>query len=470
MPLPHKGGGNVAESKDMNYYLKKFSGTLIAAFILVLLACYLYFFELRKPRDELTTERVFADIKKEQITAIGLKYPNYAIASKKEGKGWFIIKDSNKYKADEEVISTITDNLSKMKTQRIVSENSTDLARFGLDTPRVEVVAKTPMKEYRVSVGGESPVGTGAYIQVGGENRVLLVERSFILSFLDKVVNDVRDRQVLSLDEDKIDEMKFKSGGLLFEVERRYGGWVGKGILEFVEIDQDKMDEIVRTFSGLRISGFESDEPENLTLYGLETPSAEVELIEDGDSVRVLFGSKKEDGAYYAKLSSGDSVYSVSEFISNQVPKGLNDIRVARLVNVDAGKVSEVEIKREEATISILKEADQWKVDDYTGTQVDEFKIYEFLSAIDSLHTEKLVDDKPSDLEAYGLDNPEIEITISEGDVSTKLLFGKTEEADVYVKLGDGGPVYLVSDKILSKIPSSEDEIIKSDKPEVNKK
>jgi hypothetical protein len=444
----------------MSDYLKKFSGTLIAAFILVLLLGYLYFIELKKPDDEVTEERVFADMTKGQITELNLKYPNHAVVCKKEEGGWLIIIGSNKYKADEEVISTIIDSLSNMTTEKIISEDSANLTGFGLDTPRVEIVAKTPTKEHRLVVGGESPVGAGAYIRAGSENRVLLVERNFILGFLDKELNDFRDRQIISLDAEKITGMRFKSGGVSFEVERQNGEWVGKGILEYVKIDQGKIEGIMRTFSDLRINGFENDEPENLALYGLDTPSAEVELMENGQSVGILFGNKKEDGAYYAKLSSEDAVYSVSEFISNQVPKGLSDIRVARLVNVDADKVSQVEIKREEATISILKEADQWSVDDYSGREVDEFKIYEFLSAINSLHADKLVDDKPSDLAAYGLDNPEIEIAISEGDVSNKLLFGKTQEADVFVRLGDEGPVYLVSDKILSKIPFSRDELI----------
>jgi hypothetical protein len=441
-------------------YLKKFLGTLIATFILILLAGYLYFFELKKPSEEVSKEGVFADIKKEQINEISLKYSKYKIGSKKEGEGWFVFKDSKKFKADEEVISTITDNLSNMKIEKIVSEDSTEFAGFGLDTPQVEVVAKTPTKEHRIVVGGESPVGTGTYIQVNGENRVLLVERSLILEFLDKSVNDLRDKQVVRLDGDQIKRMRFKSAGLSFEVERQNGEWVGKGILEYVDIDRDKIEGVMRTFSDLRISDFENDEPENLASYGLDTPRAEVELIENGQSVRILFGNKKEDGAYYVKLSSEDSVYSVSELIFNQAPKELNDIRVIRLVKIDTEKVSGLEIKRGETTISIVKEENNWILKDDKDTKINELKVQEILGRINELEVRKSLHDNPTDLAPYGLDRPETELTISESDKKTTLLFGKDENEKVYGKLADGKSVYVLTDEILSYIPSSEDEMV----------
>jgi hypothetical protein len=347
-----------------------------------------------------------------------------------------------------------------MKTEKIVSEDSTEFAGFGLDTPQVEVVAKTPTKEHRIVVGGESPVGTGTYIQVNGENRVLLVERSLILEFLDKSVNDLRDKQVVRLDGDQIKRMRFKSAGLSFEVERQNGEWVGKGILEYVDIDRDKIEGVMRTFSDLRISDFENDEPENLASYGLDTPRAEVELIENGQSVRILFGNKKEDGAYYVKLSSEDSVYSVSELIFNQAPKELNDIRVIRLVKIDTEKVSGLEIKRGETTISIVKEENNWILKDDKDTKINELKVQEILGRINELEVQKSLDDNPTDLAPYGLDRPETELTISESDKKTTLLFGKDENEKVYSKLADGKSVYVLTDEILSYIPSSEDEMV----------
>lgn len=445
----------------MKTYLKKFPVTLIAFTILILLAGYLYFFELKKPSEEETKKEIFTDIKEEQINEIKLKYPNYSIACNKEGANWYVHKDSKRFKADEKIISTIIGKLSKIKIEKIVSENLKDLAGFGLENPKAEVVAKTPSNEYRISIGADSPVGSGTYIQVDGENEVLIVNKNSVMAFLDKSPNDLRDKQILALDESKIKKLKFQWKESAFEVERTDGDWFGKDVPEYAKIDQARVEAILKTFLNLKIDNFEEDESADLSAYGLDKPSAEIEIFENEKPVRVLFGNEKEEGVYYMKLDSGDSVYSVSEFVLRQVPENVNDIRVRKLVNAEIEKVRKIEITRGESTILILKEGDNWELADDKDKKVDALKVKELLGHINDLEAERFVDDNPSDQAPHGLDKPEIVVTITEGDKITSLLFGKKEEKEVYVKLTESRSVYSISGEIISQIPSSNEELIK---------
>ncbi len=445
----------------MDNYLRKFSGTLIAILILALLLAYLFLFELKKTSEEGEGNGVvFTDVKKEQINEISLKYPSETVVCLKKGEDWFVLEGSKEFKADDNIISRMIADISDMKVEKVVSENPTDLAGFGLGEPKVEVLAKASDKEIRLAIGDESPVGTGTYILANGENKVLLVERSSILSFLDKSVDDIRDKQIVSLSEDKIKGMRFKSGGLTFELERKDGEWVGKDILEYVEIDQDKISGVASTLSRLRVSNFESDEPKELKSYGLDPSSIEVELIGDGENTHILFGNKKEDGGYYLKLSSGDSIYSVPDYVYNQVPKELNDFRVVRVLKLDPEKVGRVEIERAGDTISLLREEGNWVLENEKDKNVDEGKVQELLEEINDIEVEEFVDDNPGDLAPYGLDKPGIQITISEGDKKTTLFFGKTENERVYAKVADERSVYTLDNEILTVIPSSKDELL----------
>ncbi|HWP92519.1 MAG TPA: DUF4340 domain-containing protein [Thermodesulfobacteriota bacterium] len=445
----------------MGNHLRKFAGTLIAILILALLLAYLFLFELKKTSEEGEGNGVvFTDVNKEQINEISLKYPSQTVICQKKGEGWFVLKDSKGFKADDNIISRMIADISDMKMEKVVSENPTDLSGFGLSQPKVEVLAKAPDKEIRLAIGDESPVGTGTYILANGENKVLLVERGSILSFLDQSVDDIRDKQVVKLSEDKLKGMRFKSGGLTFELERKDGEWAGKDILEYVEIDQDKISSVASTLSNLRIRNFEDDEPEGLKSYGLDSPGTEVELIQDGETIHILFGNKKEDGGYYLKLSSGDSIYSVPDYVFAQVPKELNDFRVVRVVKLDPENVSRVEIERGGDTISILREDGNWVLENEKDKNVDEEKVQDLLEEINDITVEDFVDDNPSDLTPYGLDKPEVQITVSEGDKKTTLLFGKTENEKVYAKVSDEKSVYALHDEILTVIPSSKDELL----------
>ncbi len=445
----------------MKTYLKKFSVTLIAFTILILLAGYLYFFELKKPSEEETKKEIFTDIKEEQINEIKLKYPNYSIVCNKEGGNWYVLKDSKRFKADEKIISTIIDSLSKIRIEKIVSENPKDLASFGLMNPQVEVVAKATEKDYRILVGTDSPVGSGTYIQADGDKVVLLVEKNAVMPFMSKSVNDLRDKQILALDESKIRKLRFQWKDSSFELDKTDGGWAGKDMPGYVQIDQARIESILKTFLNLKIDNFEEDETNALSTYELDKPRARIEIFENEKPISVLFGNKKEEGVYYVKLDSGDSVYSVSEFVLRQVPENVNDIRVRKLVNVEIEKVRKIEITRGESTILILKEGDNWELADDKDKKVDALKVKELLGHINDLEAERFVDDNPSDLAPHGLDKPEIVVTITEGDKITSLLFGKKEEKEVYVKLSESRSVYSISGEIISQIPSSNEELIK---------
>ena len=451
----------MTQSKDIKSYLVKFAGTLIGALVLIVLVGYLYFFEIRKQSEETKKENVFLTIREEQINEIILKYPSNTVICQKDRGGWFVLKDSKRFKADEKVIRSMIENIAIMKIEKVSSDTITDLSGFGIATPEAEVIAKTPDSEYRILIGGESPVGSGRYIRRDNESKILLVSRGSVWEFLGKSANDLKDKQVLSLNEDKIRRIMFKWRNSSFEVERKNGNWIGKGIPDYVDIDQSRVWAILRTFINLKIDNFEDDEPENLGAYGLDKPSAEIDIFQDGKPIRVLFGNKKDSGDYFIKLGSDNSVYSVSEFVLRQIPEGVNDIRVRRVVKLDAEKVRGVEINRGDNKISILKEGNKWKLGGDNSKKVDESKVGELIADIGSLEVEEFVDDNPKGLSSYGLDKPETELTVLESDKKRTVLFGKAEKDKVYFKFADGKSVYLVGDNIISKIPSSSEELIK---------
>jgi hypothetical protein len=193
----------------MKGYLVKFSGTLIAALILILLVGYLYFFQTKKQNKE-EKQRVFPALNESQINEIDLKYPSYVLVCRKDEGKWFIFEDSEKFKADDKIISNMAENISQMKIEKVVSEGAKDLAGFGLDNPEAEVDAKTPEKVYRISIGSESPTGSGTYVRVSNESRIFLVNGSSVEGFLKKSTNDLRDKRIVSLE--KVSALEIERG------------------------------------------------------------------------------------------------------------------------------------------------------------------------------------------------------------------------------------------------------------------
>ena len=312
----------------MKRYLKMFSASLVAGLIFLILLVYLFLFVVGGKKGNEAARIIFPGLKKQQIGEIMLQYPGRELNLLMDSGKWFVIKDSKRFNADAYSVDKILDAISGMEIEKIAAESPESLDEFGLNGPRLRVTLKARSDEYSVSVGSETPLGSGIYVKVDGEGRVLIVDGESLMPFLDKTENDFRDRQIVVIDEKKINRVMFRSGGSSFEVERRDDKWVAKDLPISARLDQDRLKLILGAFLDLKADNFEADDPADLSKYGLRSPSAEIEIFEDGNPIRLLFGNKTGNNDRYVKVDSEGAVYSVSEYVFEQIPGGLDDVKV----------------------------------------------------------------------------------------------------------------------------------------------
>lgn len=445
----------------MNKNLRTFFPTLIAALVLIILLGYLSLSVMRGEKEAETQNALFPGIEKSKISSMTLKYRDRGITLEKGGANWYLIKDSKRFGGDDDAISRLLSEISGMEVQKIAVDNPSGLDQFGLNSPRVEVIFKISNDEYRLLVGSDTPVGSGTYVKAGSDDKVNIVEKNSILSFVDRSESDFRDKQILALDEDKVRRVTFSSGGLSFEIDREDGMWVGNDMPDYVRLDQDRVGLIIKAFSNLKIDIFEADNPLNLSAYGMDKPSAEIEIFEDDSSIRVLFGNKKQNGDYYIKLASEKPIYSVSENVFARIPDSIDKLRLRKITDIDPTKVRGLDIEQGSKELSINRVGARWRVVNDGNARVSEKKVKDLLNGIANLEVESFVDDNPKDLAPYGLDKPKIKITVSgSGGQKVKLLFGKEEGKKVYAKIWGQDSVYKLSDVILSKTQVSENESV----------
>jgi hypothetical protein len=105
---------------------------------------------------------------------------NYAdtlkIVCEKDTTGNWEITQPDKRKAKSWKVSNITGNLSSLEAMAFVDENAKDLKPYGLDKPRITVVAKEKGNEVaRVLIGKEK--GQNAYAKAANSTAVVLVKK-----------------------------------------------------------------------------------------------------------------------------------------------------------------------------------------------------------------------------------------------------------------------------------------------------
>src|SRR5659263_113251 len=104
------------------------------------------------------------------------------------------------------------------------------------------------------------------------------------------------------------------------------------------------------------------------------------------------------------------------------------------ILSIDSEKVSEVTVKNKDILLDFTKNETDWVLKSPVGLKTNKDQISTLISGITGITPDKLIEEKASDLNQYGLDNPVLEIVILSTENKTQTLeFGnKTPTQDGY--------------------------------------
>ena len=96
-----------------------------------------------------------------------------------------------------------------------------------------------------------------------------------------------------------------------------------------------------------------------------------------------------------------------------------------KILTLKQDDIARLDIKKDSGEVRLEKnDAGQWQITVPKPWTADQDAVSSVLSTISSLNSERLVEEKPTDLGQYGLTKPKLEITVTEKDNSQKLLIG----------------------------------------------
>jgi hypothetical protein len=119
------------------------------------------------------------------------------------------------------------------------------------------------------------------------------------------------------------------------------------------------------------------------------------------------------------------------------------------ILKLDQSSIDELEVKRKEADPVVLTRAGSgdWQITAPKPLHADQSAVSGILSDLSSLNSERLVDDKALNLAVYGLDQPALELDLTEkNNQSEKLLIGNnTPTGSVYAALANDPRVFTIA-------------------------
>jgi hypothetical protein len=415
--------------------------TAVLAVLLAGLGTFYYVYDIRQgPEREKAAaakDRLWKGLEAKDVEEIVVrKGGTDAFHLKKAGEAWSLVAPVAA-PADRRAADDLATSLATLRVEREIEASPAKPADFGLAPPAVEVTFKAKGQERGVKLGAKSPTGTWAYAQEASKPAVLLVPES-LLRDVQKPASDFRDRTLLAFERKDVKTVEVRSpaGQVLAAV-------AAKGPEEWqltapltASADREAVTGLLEKLRAAKIKEFVSDAGRNPAEYGLDRPTAvTLGMGEDASrSARTLrFGRVAPDKkGVYAQREGDTAVLLVEEELWKSIPASAVALRDKTVFSYDRGKLERVEIESPKGKVALALQDGKWRITAPVTLPADEGAMSQVLSKARDLRARDFVSDDPKRLAAYGLDKPQVRITVWEKEAKEPkiLLLSAAREPD----------------------------------------
>jgi hypothetical protein len=333
--------------------------------------------------------------------------------------------------------------LIKMEALDFVSDDSANLAVYGLATPQARLT---------VSSGGDSPdeetVLFGGAVP-GKPDRVYAKQASrssvFTVSKEKKdqalgLLPEVRDRFLLDIEPKFVTSVIVEKGGRKLEARRDGVLWKGKAAEE-ITLDEKRVTQFIRQVSTTPILNFVRDSASDLKSFGLDRTATKIILSQTGthpERIEVCVG-RTEKGQSFVCTTLEPFVYGVPADFAAKWPKTVYEWRDPKIFDFKPADVTSLKLERQSGSLVIKRGANSVFTPEPPGVELDALKLDSVLRALSELKATRFLEAAPS---ANIIKAPELRVTVETNSKNQALSIGPARADGTRVAVLDGSPVF----------------------------
>jgi Domain of unknown function (DUF4340) len=430
----------------------KIRGLVVAAVVFFILAGVLYWSEHRKPADD--TVKASADtppailkLDSSSITKLDLKKKNAeTVVLTKAGSGMWQITQPKAYGADQDAVSSLLSTLSSLNSERLVEEKTSDLKTYGLDQPALEVdITDKGNKTQKVLLGDDTPTGSSVYAMLAGDPRVFTVA-SYTKNSVDKGLNDVRDKRLLTVNSDKISRLEIVRKGQTIEFGRNKDEWQ---ILKPkpLRADASEIGELIRKLNDAKMNLAAADPKTDTGAFARGTVLATARITDESGTQSLEV--RKDKDTYYAKSNAVEGAYKIDTDLGKALDKGLDDFRGKKLFDFGYAELGKLELHSASKAYFLTRSGEDWWSN---GKKMDADSVQSLVAKLRDLTSDKFSES--------GFANPTIEATLTSEDGKRVEKVQIAKSGDGYIAKRENEPaLYHLSSSSIEDVQKASDEI-----------
>lgn len=384
--------------------MRRLVSTLILFLVLAGLLSYIYFAD-REETGADEREKAFASVTAEDIEEVEIKSAEGETTRVRKTDGMWSLVEPVQAAADENELTSIASSVASLDIQRVVDENATDLAQYGLEPARIEVAfrKKGDKEARRILLGEKTPTGGDMYARLPDQKRVFLVS-SFLDSTFNKNTFALRDKSIIRIERDKVDRIEIAAGARSSTLAKTGTEWRLESPV-MARADFAAVEGALERLSSGRMQGIVAAEGADLKKYKLDPPVASFTAGAGSARATLLFG-ETENALIYARDASRPVVFTVAPTLYTDLIRDVQEFRRKDLFDSRSFTTNRIEFRRGSETIVLEKSKsadgkEAWRTAD--GREVDTTKAEDLLTKVSGLRAETFESSTPPALKSPAL-------------------------------------------------------------------
>jgi len=406
-------------------------GLLVAVVLLAVLGGAVWYSNKKQAQKEKAptdTAPKIVSIPEDQFVEIRLRKAGAEAVVLHHDNGKWALTAPQALPADPDAAASLVSSLASVSADKTIEDNPADLASYGLANPTLTAqVTKKDGKQVELMIGDDTPTNSGAYARKAGDPHVYTVA-SYVKTSLDKTVNDLRDKRLLTFDSDKLTRVKLAAKGpaVVF-------GKNGQNEWQIVEprplrADSVQVDNLVNKLRDAKMD-LSTAPDEAAKKFNGANPVAATQVT-DNAGTETLEVREDKDKNYYARSSAVAGVYKVASDTGEGLNKSLDDFRNKKLFDFGFSDPTKLEIKSgSSASVTYTKSGDKWAAG---AKNLDNASVQDLIDKLRDLSATKFVE------QGGGPPVFEAAVTSNSGKRNERVTVSK--QGDKYFAQRDGEP------------------------------
>jgi len=451
----------------------RFRTTLVLFALTAALVVFIKFYETKRPNTEEANRRAqnVINFERDKIDGVVIQNGEERIELKRADKKWRLespVKDL----ADGSTVDSLLFDLEDWKKDATISGKEIEadksrMAEYGVAKAKLRLKLQGADAPPGILFGNNAALEGKTYVRLENSKDVFLAAQS-IKNQISKKPEEFRDRKLTDTVATQVIRLSLKTAAGEMELQKQGDHWQIVKPLR-ARADDQKVNDLIAQITTSRIAQFVADDAGDLHPYGLTEPRGTVTIFtaddKQGQILQIGGVPEKEKDQIYVRFAPRKFIYTLPNKIETILSTRPNDLRDRHLVRFDQNQLDRITIDVPGKTKTVLARKDQnWTIVNRNNRPANAAEARRLIDLLAGEQVTNFVADVASDLPKYGLDKPQLTVTLSsfasENTAETKagehplatIAFGKIDGENIFARVGEEPFVVAVHRSMLDNI------------------